>query len=76
MCPPGKTCAEGKAEEVTTRWSRRIWFVGEMRRILFVERETQGVGFSATCIFEKKRTPRHELAKVEKRKFLPPYRKL
>jgi len=32
--PPGNTCAEGNELEVRTRWRRRIWFEGEMRRIL------------------------------------------
>jgi hypothetical protein len=32
--PPGKTWAEGKEEEVLTRWRRRIWLSGEMRRML------------------------------------------
>ena len=32
--PPGKTCAEGKDEDVCTRWSSRIWFVGDIRRTL------------------------------------------
>lgn len=32
--PPGKTCAEGKEDEVRTRWRRRIWLEGEMRRML------------------------------------------
>lgn len=32
--PPGKTCAEGKDDEVFTRCRRRIWFVGEMSTTL------------------------------------------
>jgi hypothetical protein len=32
--PPGKTCAEAKLEAFLTRWSRRIWFEGEIRRTL------------------------------------------
>lgn len=32
--PPGNTCAEGKALDVRTRWRRRIWFEGDIRRIL------------------------------------------
>lgn len=32
--PPGKTCAEGKDEDVRTRWSSRIWFVGDIRSTL------------------------------------------
>jgi hypothetical protein len=29
--PPGNTCAEGKEEDVFTRWRRRISFWGETR---------------------------------------------
>jgi hypothetical protein len=29
--PPGKTWAEGKEEDVCTRWRRRTWLRGEMR---------------------------------------------
>ena len=32
--PPGKTCAEGKDDDACTRWSSRIWFVGDIRRTL------------------------------------------
>jgi hypothetical protein len=32
--PPGKTCAEAKLDAFLTRWRRRIWLVGEMRRTL------------------------------------------
>lgn len=32
--PPGNTCADGKELEVLTRWRRRIWLEGEMRRML------------------------------------------
>ena len=50
--PPGKTCADGKEEEVRTRCRRRISFVGEMRRILDVVRwryfVTQERGLYAT----------------------------
>lgn len=34
--PPGKTCAEGKEEDVRTRWRSRISLVGERRRMLGV----------------------------------------
>jgi len=37
--PPGKTCAEGKEEEVRTRWRRRISLWGDMRRILGAVRD-------------------------------------
>jgi len=36
--PPGKTCAEGKADEVRTRWRSRISLLGEMRRMLALGR--------------------------------------
>jgi hypothetical protein len=32
--PPGKTWADGKLEEVLTRWRRRISLVGETRMML------------------------------------------
>jgi hypothetical protein len=32
--PPGKTWALAKEEDVRTRWRRRIWFVGEIKRTL------------------------------------------
>src|SRR3954452_25567314 len=38
--PPGKTWAEGKVEEVRTRWMRRIWFEGETRIMLEGDRRS------------------------------------
>ena len=32
--PPGKTWAEGKAEDFWRRWRRRIWFEGETTMML------------------------------------------
>jgi hypothetical protein len=43
--PPGKTWADGKADEVRTRWMRRIWFEGEMRIMLEGDGKVSIAGF-------------------------------
>src|ERR1700733_7667275 len=44
--PPGKKGAEGKEEEVRTRWVRRIWFEGETRITV------EGDGKVSIAVFE------------------------
>lgn len=45
MFPPGKTCADAKEVDVSTRWRRRTSLVGERSMMLELGRGAIGCGF-------------------------------